>query len=85
MSLIGKNRHSRMEDIQPRHFLSTAEAVDFPTDVMRDILEKMSNEADDVINHVQSTLPPSFPRSTSEPIFNTVRQRAAKIRVFLQA
>ena len=85
MSLIGKNRHSRMEDIQPRHFLSTAEAVDFPTDVMRDILEKMSNEADDVINHVQSTLPPSFPRSTSEPIFNTARQRAAMIRVFLQA
>lgn len=85
MSLIGKNRHSRMEDIQPRHFLSTAEAVDFPTDVMRDILEKMSYEADEVINHVQSTLPPSFPRATSEPIFNTVRQRAAKIRVFLQA
>ena len=52
---------------------------------MRDILEKMANEADDVIDRVQSTLPPSFPRSTSEPIFNTVRQRAAKIRAFLQA
>ena len=85
MSLIGKNRHYRMEDIQPRHFLSTAEAVNFPIDIMRDILEKMANEADDVIDRVQSTLPPSFPRSTSEPIFNTVRQRAAKIRAFLQA
>ena len=85
MSLIGKNRHYRMEDIQPRHFLSTAEAVNFPIDIMRDILEKMANEANDVIDRVQSTLPPSFPRSTSEPIFNTVRQRAAKIRAFLQA
>ena len=85
MSLIGKNPHYRMEDIQPRHFLSTAEAVNFPIDVMRNILERMANEADDVIGRVQSTLPPSFPRSTSEPIFNTVRQRAAKIRAFLQA
>lgn len=52
---------------------------------LSDHVIEMGNEADEVINHVQSTLPPSFPRSTSEPIFNTVRQRAVKIRVFLQA
>ena len=38
MGLIGKNRHYRMTDIEPRHFLSTAAAVDYPKAEMLAVL-----------------------------------------------
>lgn len=84
MGLSGKNRHCRTAEIEPRHFISTAEAVDFPTDEMRGILRMFAEKTEEVVKEVRSRLPEDFPAAVSEPIFTLMAARAAKIAVYLR-
>ncbi len=50
-----------IEQIFPRHFYQTAEAVGFDPSLMSDILRYFYQEMDDVIQRVKQQLPEDFP------------------------
>lgn len=83
MALIGKNRHDRMADVQPRHFLSTAEAVNFSADEMIAILRHFAEKAPEAVEELRKQLPADFPESTARPIFRTILRRSAMLSRFL--
>lgn len=83
MPLLVKNRHSEMETIAVRHFLSTAGAVGFDTNEMTDILRDFADRAETVAEAVRTELPPDFPKTTAEPIFDVFLRRARKIHAWL--
>ena len=84
MGLTGKNRHYRTADIEPRHFLSTAAAADYPQAQMLAVMEHFARFTPEVIAKVRAKLPSGFPETTSAPIFEVLQKRAAKIAAFLQ-
>ena len=84
MGLIGKNRHYRMTDIEPRHFLSTAAAVDYPKAEMLAVLNHFARLTPEVVAKVRNKLPSGFPETTASPIFEVLQKRAGKIAAFLQ-
>lgn len=84
MGLIGKNRHYRTADIEPRHFLSTAAAVDYPKAEMLAVLNHFARLTPEVVAKVRNKLPSGFPETTASPIFEVLQKRAGKIAAFLQ-
>lgn len=84
MGLIGKNRHYRTADIEPRHFLSTAAAVDYPKAEMLAVLNYFARLTPEVVAKVRNKLPSGFPETTASPIFEVLQKRAGKIATFLQ-
>ena len=85
MGLLGKNKHYRFFDIEPRHFLSTAAAVGLPADNAKTWLRELSEKTPSVIEAASQQLPPDFPTNVSEPIFSGMMVRSEKIRRFLTA
>lgn len=75
MALVGKNRHYHWHAIQPRHFLTTAEAVGFNTQTARRLFNEMIDNIETVVAHVGSQLPPHFPDSIARTIFDGMRKR----------
>lgn len=84
MGLIGINRHYRTADIEPRHFLSTAAAVDYPKAEMLAVLNHFARLTPEVVAKVRNKLPSGFPETTASPIFEVLQKRAGKIAAFLQ-
>lgn len=74
MSLKGKNRHYRWEEIFHRHWLSTAKLCNFPEEDMTQIIEKILGEVDQVIEDVGNKLPKSFPDDVATPIFDGMKR-----------
>ena len=83
MGLVGRNRHYRTADIEPRHFLSTAEAAGFSRTEMTAILRDFCVKTPSVVKNIRASLPANFPKSTSEPILSILEKRAARIARFL--
>ncbi|MFN9397441.1 MAG: HipA domain-containing protein, partial [Pseudanabaena sp.] len=70
MSLRGeKTNYYNWDSIQPRHFISTAKAVNFSEAKASSILEEMLTKVDDVVSQVNTFLPEDFPTNVSQPIF----------------
>lgn len=80
MALVGRNRHYRTADIQPRHFLSTAEAVGFPVAEMKAVMEEMAGRAEAVATEVWGRFPDDFPKGMAEPILTQMIRRAGMMR-----
>lgn len=69
MALRGTNKnHYRWARIQPRHFLATANAINFSQKKAERILTEMLEQARDVATQVSEKLPAGFPSNISEPI-----------------
>ena len=85
MGLLGKNKHYRFHDIEPRHFLSTAAVVGVSEDVATTWLKELAEKTPSVIEAASRQLPPDFPTNVSEPIFSGMMVRSEKIRRFLAA
>ena len=83
MGLLGKNKHYRFFDIEPRHFLSTAAAVGLPLETAKAWLRELADKTPSVIEVATRELPPDFPTNVSEPIFTGMTARSEKIRRFL--
>ena len=85
MGLLGKNKHYRFFDIEPRHFLSTATAVGLPIETAKAWLRELAEKTPEVIKTASRQLPPDFPTNVSEPIFSGMAIRSEKINRFLAA
>lgn len=78
MSLKSKNTHWKWNDIQPRHFVSTAEHVKYPTDKAISHYEYFIDSVEDAIAKVEGKIPKNFPSYVAEAIFNGLRKQASK-------
>lgn len=76
MALIGKNRHYKWHSMQPRHFISTAKAVNYSPQKAAQLLEEMLDRVDEVIDKVCANLPKKIPEHIAGPIFEGMRTRA---------
>lgn len=85
MGLIGKNKHYRFHDIEPRHFLSTAQATGFPEDLARRAMADLAQKTPGVIAAARAALPPNFPAEVAEPILTGLADRARRLEKFLAA
>lgn len=68
-----------IEQIFPRHFYQTAEAVGFDPLLMTDILRYFYKEMDDAIERVKQQLPDDFPSEISSNILNGMKARSARL------
>src|SRR5262249_43979711 len=73
---IGDNRHYRVREIYPSHFLQTAARCHFGG--MDALLEEVRAQIPRALAQVQRELPSGFPTEVSEPIFRAVVRRAGR-------
>jgi len=70
MALRGKNNHYHWHNIQRRHFLDTAKAVNYSRKRAEAIFNEVMQQIESVIDSVSNKLPSDFPKEISQPIFN---------------
>jgi serine/threonine-protein kinase HipA len=78
MALTGGNRHYRWAEIQPGHWLSTANKVGLSATVERDVADLVA-KTPGVIKAVGAILPENSPREVVEPIFDGLLISAKKL------
>lgn len=60
---VGTNRHYRIDQIHPRHFLQTAAAVKLPDSVVKAAMSHVAEHGERAFAHVTDLLPRDFPES----------------------
>ncbi len=80
MALKGKNTHYHWYNMQRRHFLDTAKAINYSVEIAERILDEMLEQTDSVINQVAVQLPKDFPSDISEPVFDGLRLARKKLQ-----
>lgn len=78
MSLKGKNTHWKWNNIQPRHFVLTAEHVKYPLDKAISQYEYLIDNVESAIATVEGKITGSFPAYVPEAIFSGLRKQATK-------
>ncbi len=79
MSLLGKNRHRRLVNIQRRHFVDTAKVCGF-ADGMEEKINILVEQTPSVIEAVGNRLPSGFPMNVFESVENGLCNSAAQLR-----
>jgi len=82
MAAIGKNKHYRWSEIQPRHWVSTATQVGLKATIKEDLLT-LADQTPGVVERVSASLPENFPDSVSEKIFTGLLQAARKLEALV--
>jgi serine/threonine-protein kinase HipA len=75
MALLGKGRHYRMQEIQRRHFNSTARKVGMADDV-EDLIEDIVARVPQVVAQVESELPDGFSPRVADTILSGLLRSA---------
>lgn len=79
MALEGNNTHYHWHNIQRRHFIETAKAVNYSPEKADAILDEMLHKVDSVIEQVSMKLPKKFSTNISQPIFEGMRLMKLKL------
>lgn len=74
MAARGKNRHRKWDGIFQRHWLSTAKKCNFPESEMSQIMGRIIDEMDRVVDEVADNLPEGFPDNVATPIFEGMKK-----------
>ena len=75
MAQSGKNRHYHWYNVQPRHFISTANQVGFNEKTARTIVTDMMASVDNAIANVELQIPAGFPDTIAVPILSGIRKQ----------
>ena len=78
MALHGRNKHYRLRDILPRHFVSTAQRFGLG-EPMRERMLHIAMRTGAVIDEVGARLPEGYPLQVAETIFAGLRDMARRI------
>lgn len=73
---VGKNRHYKIADVMPRHFIQTAAAAGVGAPTMRIIFEDLADRAIKQTDAVASSLPPGFPEELVASVRGAMKHRA---------
>jgi serine/threonine-protein kinase HipA len=69
MALRGKKNYYEWNQIQSRHFSSTAKFIDFSVARAEQVVEEMLGQVETIVAQVEASLPQDFPRHIKTPIF----------------
>ncbi len=83
MALLSGNRHYKWQDIQPRHWLSTARICGIDRDAARTIIGDLVEATPKVVAAANAALPGEFPASVSDPILRGLEASAGKLAAFV--
>lgn len=75
----GKNRHYRINDIMPRHFVETAELAGVSPAAPRRIFDELATQADAVMAAVAADLPKDFPEALILAVGAALKDRARRL------
>jgi serine/threonine-protein kinase HipA len=76
---IGKSRHYRIDEIQPRHFMQTAEEAGISLKSVAEIIEDLRDTAKKSVAAVIEGLGSSIPQSVSGPVQNGILERIERL------
>ncbi|RJT45173.1 type II toxin-antitoxin system HipA family toxin [Rahnella woolbedingensis] len=79
MAVLGKNRHFHWDRILPRHFVSTAQRVEYSKENVSVMMTEMKEKTEQVIADVEAIIPANFPAKISDAIFEGLRRQAARL------
>ncbi|MDN5940060.1 MAG: HipA domain-containing protein, partial [Salinisphaera sp.] len=79
MAARSHNRHYRWAEIQPRHWLSTAQACGVDRAAALNTIHELIQATPKVVAIVQDKLPAAFPDSVSNPILRGLETTAGKL------
>ncbi|ACA84795.1 type II toxin-antitoxin system HipA family toxin [Shewanella woodyi] len=77
-----KGKKYSIAQIFPRHFIQTAKAVGFDTEVMAAILIEIEDRVDEVIDKVKAQLPEDFPSHIRDSILDGLKERSQRLKDF---
>lgn len=82
---VGDNRHYRVVDIAPRHFVQSGVAAGLNPEAVLSLLQDLIENGPLALDEVRSVLPDDFPGAISDPIAEGFLARLGTIRRFLAA
>lgn len=83
MGAIDDGPRHLWDEIQPRHWLSTAQACGYEPAAMRHALESLVHHTPCVVADIEATLPADFPESVADPILRGVERSARRLQHWL--
>ena len=75
MAVQGAGRHYRIDQIHPRHFVTTARQAGLGSGVIEEALRRLVSTPDGVFAEVAGALPAGFPAGVRDPILTAARHR----------
>lgn len=72
---VGRRRHYRLDQIQPRHFEETADLAKVPLEIQRQAFTELVEIGLRAIDAVADALPDEFPDRVAGPIVAHARNR----------
>lgn len=76
---VGNNRHYRIDEIDGRHFIQTAERAGLPGSLAHDVLADVAKTADSAMNALEKHLPSGFPEEIHVSVKEALKSRLNKI------
>lgn len=76
MGCKGKNKHYKIRDLQPRHFIATAERIGITPERAWIMLQMLLEQAPEVSSKIARRLDPQFPKQISEPLLMGMVEQA---------
>jgi len=76
---VGDNNHYKMNDIQGRHFIQTAQRAGLPDYIAKEALDEISSMAEKAMQEVEKRLPPGFPEEIHESVMQSIKSRLKSI------
>jgi serine/threonine-protein kinase HipA len=77
---VGNNRHYRLDEIVLRHWQQTATRTGVRSESANRLLEEIADSVDRAVEQTANRIPENFPADISEPILESVQQRARRLR-----
>mgnify|MGYP003664159643 FL=1 len=78
---VGDNRHYRIHEVMPRHFVQTAARAGLPPHAVERLISEMIETVPGAITQVTENLPADFPTAVSGPIIQGLRRRLKRLAV----
>jgi serine/threonine-protein kinase HipA len=82
---VGNDNHYRIDEVQTRHFLQTAEAASLSRSLIRGAVEDVATRMDGALASLEAELPADFPQTLHDSVSTGVQRRMRVLRAGLDS
>jgi serine/threonine-protein kinase HipA len=79
MAVRGRNRHYRVEEIYPRHWIAQGQRVGFAAQEVEQMLAQVATDTPRVIDAVSAQIPATFPEDVADAVFAGMRRLSTRL------
>lgn len=80
MAVRGRNRHYRIDEIAPRHWIAQGQRVGFAAGEIEQMIARVAADTSRVIEAVSAQIPAGFPEDVADAVFSGMRRLVARLR-----